>query len=36
VAHTVKNLLAMQETWFLFLGWEELEKGMAAYSSVLA
>ena len=33
----VKNLPAMQETWFQFLGWEDpLEKGMATYSSILA
>ena len=33
---TVKNLLAMQETWVLSLGWEDpLEKGMATYSSTL-
>ena len=32
----VKNLLAMQETWVLSLGWEDpLEKGMATYSSIL-
>ena len=37
VAQTVKNLLAMQETWVRFLGWEDpLEKGMATYSSILA
>ena len=33
----VKNLPAMQETWFLFLDQEHpLEKGMATYSSILA
>ena len=33
----VKNLPAMQETQVQSLGWEDLlEKGMAAYSSVLA
>ena len=33
----VKNLLAMQETWFWSLGCEDpLEKGMAAHSSILA
>ena len=33
----VKNLPAMQETWVLFLGWEDLlEKGMATHVSVLA
>ena len=37
VAQTVKNLLAMQETWVLPLGWEDpLEKGMATHSSILA
>ena len=33
----VKNLPAMQETQVLSLGWEDpLEKGMAAYCSILA
>ena len=33
----VKNLSAMQETWFGYLGWEDpLEEGMATYSRVLA
>jgi len=33
----VKNLPAMQGTWFQFLGWEDpLEKGIATYSSILA
>ena len=33
----VKNLLAIWETWFRSLGWEDtLEKGMATHSSVLA
>ena len=33
----VKNLLAKQETQVRSLGWEDLlEKGMAAYSSILA
>ena len=33
----VKNLPAMQETWFLSLGWEDLlEKEMATHSSILA
>ena len=33
----VKNLLAVQETWIQSLGQEDpLEKGMVAYSSVLA
>ena len=36
-AQKVKNLPAMQETWFRSLGWEDpLEKGMATYSSILA
>ena len=37
VAQPVKNLPAMWETWFRFLGWEDpLEKGKATYSSILA
>ena len=37
MAQTVKNPLAMQETWVRFLGWEDpLEKGMATHSSILA
>ena len=37
VAQLVKNLLAMQETPVLFLGWEDpLEEGMAAHSSIPA
>ena len=37
VAQVVKNLPAMQETWFRSLGREgPLEKGMATHSSVLA
>ena len=37
VAQLVKNLPAMRETWVRSLGWEDpLEKGMAAYSSILA
>ena len=33
----VKNLLAMPETWVLFLGWEDLlEEGMGIHSSILA
>ena len=37
VAQTVKNLPAMQETWFRYLGWEDpLEKKMATHSSILA
>ena len=37
VAQTVKNLPAMWDTWVRSLGQEDpLEKGMAAYSSILA
>ena len=37
VAHMVKNLAAMQETWVQSLGWKDpLEKGMADHSSILA
>ena len=37
VDHTVKNLLAMRETWVQSLGWEDpLEEGMATHSSILA
>ena len=37
VTQTVKNLLAMQETWVLSLGREDpLEEGMATLSSMLA
>ena len=37
VAQTVKNLLAMQETWVQSLDWEDpLEKGMATLSSIFA
>ena len=37
MAHLVKNLPAMQETWVQSLGQEgPLEKGMATHSSVLA
>ena len=33
----VKNLPVMQETWFQFLGWEDLlEKEMATHSNSLA
>ena len=36
VAQIVKNLSAMQETWALSLGQEDLlEKGMATHSSIL-
>ena len=36
VAHMVKNLLAMQETWVRPLGQETLEKEMATHSSIAA
>ena len=37
VAQEVKNLLAMQETWVRYLGWEDaLEKKMATHSNILA
>ena len=36
VAQTVKNLPAMQGTQVQSLGWEDLETGMATYSSILA
>ena len=37
MAQTVKNLLAMQETWVLSLGLEDpLEEGMTTHSSILA
>jgi len=37
VAQTVKNPLAMQETWVQSLDWEDpLEKGMATLSRILA
>ena len=37
VTQTVKNLLAMQETWVRSLGWEDpLEKGKPTHSSILA
>ena len=36
MAQMVKNLLAMQETWFRSLGWEDpLEKGIATHFSIL-
>ena len=36
MAQTVNSLPAMQETWVLSLGWEDLlEKGMATHSSIL-
>ena len=37
VAHMVKNLPAMRETWVRSLGWEDpLEEGMATHSIILA
>ena len=37
VAHMVKNLPAMWETWIWSLGWEDpLEEGMATHASILA
>ena len=37
VAHMVKNLPTVQETWVQSLGWEEsLEEVMATHSSILA
>ena len=37
VAQTVKNLLAICESWVPPLGWEDpLEKGMATHFSILA
>ena len=37
VSQTVKNPPAMQETWVLFLGQEDLmEEGMATHSCILA
>ena len=37
VAHLVKNLPTMWESWVQFLGLEDpLEKGMVIYSSILA
>ena len=37
VAQMIKNLLAIQETQFWSMGWEDvLERGMATHSSVLA
>ena len=36
VAHMVKNLTAVQETWVQSLGWEDsLEKEIATHSSIL-
>ena len=37
VAQTIKNLLAMRETWVCFLSWEDsLEKGTATHFRILA
>ena len=37
VAQLIKNLPAMQETWFQSLGWKDpLEKGEATHSTILA
>ena len=37
VAHLVKNLPAMRETWVQSLGWEDpLEEESATHSSILA
>ena len=37
VAHRLKRLPAMQETWVQSLGWEDpLEKEIATHSSILA
>ena len=36
VAQLVKNLPAMWDTWVQSLGWEDLEKGTATHSSILA
>ena len=36
VAQSVKNPLAMQDTWIQFLGWEDpLEDSMATHCSIL-
>ena len=36
-AQTVKNLLAMQDTWVRSLGWDNpLEESMTTHSSILA
>ena len=35
MAHVVKNLPAMRDTWVQSLGWEDpLEEGMTTYSSI--
>ena len=36
MARLVKNPPAIQETWVRSLGWEDLEKGKAPHSSILA
>ena len=36
VTQLVKNLLAIWQTWVRPLGWEDLEKGKATHSSILA
>ena len=37
VAQTVKNPLALQETWIRSLGWEDpLEEGLATHSIIFA
>ena len=37
MAHTVKHLPVMQETWVRSLDWEDpLEEGMATHPSILA
>ena len=37
MVQVIKNMLAMQETWVPYLGWEDpLEKGMATHSNILA
>ena len=36
IAQLVKNPTAMQNTPVQFLGWEDLEKGIATQSSILA
>ena len=36
VAQMVNNLPAIRETWVRSLGWEDLEKGKATHSSILA
>ena len=37
MAQKIKNLLAVQETWIQYLGWDDpLEKEIATHSSILA